>query len=175
MYPTVILNALTLEEGKDYLLTGDYSAEKAGTTVTSDFGNLTVLPQKVLNAMRGWDVTLDMTDEISAEKGVLLQNENGKLLLADSALISNNHITFKVKTGADSAIIYGTNGDTDNDGKAAFKDMMQILHHVSNRSALNEVQKGFADVDMSGAVNLQDLMRELHYVSGRSKTLYEVK
>mgnify|MGYP006967117826 CR=1 FL=1 len=53
--------------------------------------------------------------------------------------------------------------------------MMQILHYVSNRNSLDELQRGFADVDMSDSINIQDLMRELHYVSGRSDFVYKSK
>lgn len=121
------------------------------------------------------EFTLEMTDGINAEKAVMLQNIGGTMRLVDSALVINGAISFAVDKGADSIIIYGTNGDTDGDGRVDNEDMMQILYHISNRTMLNEAQQGFADVDMNDSVNIQDLLRELHYVTGRSNTLYEAK
>ncbi len=98
-----------------------------------------------------------------------------QLQLTDACMIKDQSVTFEISRKADSAVIYGTNGDTDGDGAVKLTDMMQVLHHVSSRKTLNEVQKGFADVDMNNKVEIQDLMRELHFVSKRSQSVYEVK
>ncbi len=98
-----------------------------------------------------------------------------QLQLAGASLLKDRSVTFAISRKADSAVIYGTNGDTDGDGAVKLTDMMQVLHHVSSRNNLNEVQKGFADVDMNNEVEIQDLMRELHFVSGRSQSVYDEK
>jgi hypothetical protein len=117
------------------------------------------------------DVADDVADDAKANKGVLVQLVDGNLVRASVSLIDDNAVTFTVGTGADSVVVYGTNGDTSGDGKVELADLMQLLHHVSERTKLNEVNQGFADVNMDNAVNMQDLMRELHYVSGRNSTL----
>lgn len=119
-------------------------------------------------------LALGITD-IGCEKGVLLQSSGEKLELTCSALIQNNEIVFDISQKTDSIVIYGTNGDTNGDNDVTIKDLMQVLYHVSDRTAMNEAQKGFAEVDMNNAVNIQDLMRELYYVSGRNSTLWEAK
>jgi alpha-tubulin suppressor-like RCC1 family protein len=115
--------------------------------------------------------TLDSMSGAEGNKCVLVQNRAGKLTYTTSALIDNGTLKLKVLQGADSFLTYGTNGDTSGDGKVELADLMQLLHHVSKRTKLNEVNQGFADVNMDNAVNMQDLMRELHYVSGRNSTL----
>lgn len=120
-------------------------------------------------------LTITPSVDVNNEKVVLIQNVDNTLQLADSVLIANDSITFDLTNMADSVIVYGTNGDTNGDDSVTIKDTMQMLHHISNRSELNEVQKGFADVDMSDTVNLQDLMREMRYVSGRTDSLYETE
>jgi hypothetical protein len=115
--------------------------------------------------------TLDSMSGAEGNKCVLVQNRAGKLTYATSALIDNGTLNLKVSQGADSFLTYGTNGDTSGDGNVDLADLMQMLYHVSNRTKLNEVNQGFADVNMDNVVNMQDLMRELHYVSGRNSTL----
>lgn len=132
--------------------------------------------QLVFNADGKLDFNPQLTMEIStdntAEKGVLLQKDGDTLLLSDSALIQDGAITFDIEQKADSVIVYGVNGDTDGDSKVKLKDAMQILQQTSNRKGMNEVQKGFADTDSNDKINLQDVMREMHYISGRSKTVF---
>lgn len=121
-------------------------------------------------------LTLD-ANNISGNKAVFLQTviSEDDLDMVDNALITNNTITFEVTKGADSAIVYGYNGDLNADESITIKDMMLMLHSISGRSTLNEVQKGFADVDMNDKINLQDLMREMHYISGRETELYPIQ
>lgn len=132
--------------------------------------------QLVFNADGKLDFNPQLTMEIStdntAEKGVLLQKDGDTLLLSDSALIQDGAITFDIEQKADSVIVYGVNGDTDGDSKVKLKDAMQILQQTSNRKGMNEVQKGFADTDSNDKINLQDVMREMHYISGRSAAVY---
>ncbi len=115
--------------------------------------------------------------QMKGDKAVLLQktSQTGtQLQLADVVPVKESQsVMFEISRKADSTIIYGTNGDTDGDGAVKLTDMMQVLHHVSSRKTLSEVQKGFADVDMNNKVEIQDLMRELHFVSGRSQSVYD--
>lgn len=120
-------------------------------------------------------LTITSSVDMSKEKAVFIQNIEDTLQLEDSVFIANDTITFDLIEKADGVIVYGTNGDIDGDDKVTIKDTMQMLHHISNRSELNVVQKGFADVDMNDNVNLQDLMREMRYVSGRTDSLYEAE
>lgn len=119
-------------------------------------------------------LVLDINN-ISGDKAILLQisTSDSTLKMADTALITDKTVTFEIMKGADSAIVYGYNGDINADNVVTIKDMMLILHSISGRTTLNEVEKGFADVDMSNAVNLQDLMREMRYISGRTDGLYK--
>jgi hypothetical protein len=117
------------------------------------------------------DLTIAVTEDTTANKAVLMQLLDGELVRASVSLIDNSAITFSVGTGADSLIVYGINGDTSGDGTVALNDLMQLLHHVSDRTKLNEVNQGFADVNLDDEVNMVDLMKELHYVSGRDTTL----
>jgi hypothetical protein len=116
-------------------------------------------------------LTLDAISDVEGNKCVLVQDCAGTLTYVSSTLIENGIMELKVAQGADSFLTYGTNGDTSGDGKVELKDLMQILHHVSDRTKLNEVEQGFADVNMDHTVNMIDLMKELHYVSGRDTTL----
>lgn len=120
-------------------------------------------------------LTTEVPTAITKEKAVLIQSVDDSLRFADATLVFGNALTFDLTEKADSIIVYGTNGDTNGDDSVSIKDTMQMLHHISNRSALNAVQNGFADVDMSNTVNLQDLMREMHYISGRIDNLYEAE
>ncbi len=144
------------------------------------------------NGELGFAAQLTITADAQAkgDKAVLLQktassagtsgtgtgeSAGEQLQLADACMIKDQSVTFEISRKADSAVIYGTNGDTDGDGAVKLTDMMQVLHHVSSRTSLNEVQKGFADVDMNNKVEIQDLMRELHFVSKRSQSVYDGK
>lgn len=121
-------------------------------------------------------ISFDVNSYINGNKGVLLQSlySDRKLELADAALIMDRTIVFEVERASDSVIIYGYNGDINADTNIDIKDIMKIMHHISGRTSLNEIENAFADVDMNDKINLQDLMRELHYISGRLSEIYEM-
>lgn len=120
------------------------------------------------------EVVFDVETSIRGNKSILLQTSSSKdtIEMIDQSMISNNTIAFEIVKSLDSVIVYGYNGDIDADEKISIKDMMQMLHFISGRTSLSEVQKGFADIDMNNTINLQDLMREMHCVSGRTEELY---
>jgi hypothetical protein len=108
-------------------------------------------------------------EEQQGNKGVFVQYDGNVWSLTDDVLISGSTVSIRVTNGQDGLIVYGTNGDTDGDGDVQLSDLMQLLHHVSERTSLDVVQQGFADVDMSRTVEIKDLMKVLHYVSGRAE------
>lgn len=135
-------------------LAGNRAAEQLSFSQNGDFnfsGNL----------------VLELEEQPQGNKGVFVQYDGDVWSLTDDVLISGSTVSLHVSNGQDGLIVYGTNGDTDGDGSVQLSDLMQLLHHVSNRTSLDVVQQGFADVDMSRNVDMKDLMRVLYCVSGR--------
>ena len=121
----------------------------------------------------GFDARLTLTvdDSYNTKKGVFLGYAGETASLVNSSIVKEGKVTVKIDKAQNCMLVYVLNGDVDQDNNVTIRDMMRILHHVSDYQPMNILQQGAADTDFNNIVNIQDLMRMLHYVSGKSSSL----
>lgn len=117
------------------------------------------------------DVKLAVNSDIKNNKAVFIQKKDSDYTYKSSSVIKDNSFSLDINNGDDGYIVYGDNGDLNNNGKIDLKDAMTNLNHVSGREKLDCISEGFADVNYDGKVNIQDLIKEIYVVSGRNSTL----
>lgn len=117
------------------------------------------------------DVKLAVNSNIKNNKAVFIQKKDSDYTYKSSSVIKDNSFSLDINNGDDGYIVYGDNGDLNNNGKIDLKDAMTNLNHVSGREKLDCISEGFADVNYDGKVNIQDLIKEIYVVSGRNSTL----
>lgn len=117
------------------------------------------------------DVKLAVNSNIKNKKAVFIQKKDSDYTYKSSSVIKDNSFSLDINNGDDGYIVYGDNGDLNNNGKIDLKDAMTSLNHVSGREKLDCISEGFADVNYDGKVNIQDLIKEIYVVSGRNSTL----
>lgn len=117
------------------------------------------------------DVKLAVNSNIKNNKAVFIQKKDSDYTYKSSSVIKDKSFSLDINNGDDGYIVYGDNGDLNNNGKIDLKDAMTNLNHVSGREKLDCISEGFADVNYDGKVNIQDLIKEIYVVSGRNSTL----
>lgn len=149
-------------------ISGDIIAEIAGSRDAEQL-NFTGGGAKIAATLSiAVDQTFDTRKCLAVSVGTSDKEEKQILGMA---MVENDKVRLPLEQTADCALIYAVNGDTSGDERVNITDLMQTLHFVSGRNALDVVEQGISDVDLNGYTNITDLMKMLHFVSGRVENL----